>query len=87
MSVRDRKGENRGKISPIIFMCVAGLTSNLNKCWLTLISAVGSYYLGVCLTGGTFSMKASKLPISVQQHNIRDKKQINCCSNDAHTNN
>ena len=30
MSVRGRKGENLGKISPIIFMCVAGITPSLS---------------------------------------------------------
>ena len=34
MSVRDRKGENRGKISPIIFMCVAGFRVLACKCWI-----------------------------------------------------
>ena len=31
MSVRGRKGQNRGKISPIIFMCVAGIRQQLVK--------------------------------------------------------
>ena len=43
MSVRDRKGENRGKISPIIFMCVAGLS-------LVLLKMLFEFQILFCLT-------------------------------------
>ena len=50
MSVRDRKGENRGKISPIIFMCVAGFSRlftfavqrRANQLWLACCRAWAS---------------------------------------------